>query len=702
MKKLLSASLAALIIAGASSIYAESPSFSDVKSGDWFYAAVTDAAERGILTGVGDGVFSPNGKMTRAQMVTVLARLSGEDATGKSVKMKFVDTDENAWYADYIGWGVEKGIAGGYPDGTFMPDEPVLRQELASFFVRYLNYANVKLPDAPKIEVFRDKDQIPEWAAEDVETLRLTGLMSGDGGRFNPNGETTRAEFATVVSRYFEVLPESRDIMYSALENIMDTVETKARRIYLKTGVTDWMTAENIGSLLLPQMGLDVLKYELIIPDQELEELRSDNNYGSITPDNSLSYTLDIAVKNRESGEITETKRCNFLFEKTNILVYVDPDDFDSGIDEVKYEEMKKRSIVSVGDLSRFAKAIKKAESGEDITVAYIGGSVTEGTGGGASSCYARISANWIAKRYPDINVNYVNAGIGGTTSVLGNIRVGEDVLSRNPDIVFVEFGVNDRDDDHHLETYESLVRTILSSEGDPAAILLFSAHKNIDAYPGNGYGRQETQKLVGEFYDLPMISIGSAINPAIEEGLIEWSDFSGDDVHPNKWGHQVYSDMIEYFLDTARASVKNMSDDELKISPIETDSHTPARYENLKFRDRSSLDLVSAGSWKDSQFGDRFDNGWKRSGAENENSPFTFKFTGSNLFLLYQGGEDFARLRVSIDGGDEIEVYSGGGSGIGYKLIASLEAEGEHTVSIRVRDEDKDRDAYIFAAAYN
>ena len=366
---------------------------------------------------------------------------------------------------------------------------------------------------------------------------------------------------------------------------------------------------------------------------------------------------------------------------------------------------MKIRSLTSLGDLSRLAKAIDKAERGEDITVAYIGGSITEGTGGGASACYARISANWLAKRYPDINVNYVNAGIGGTPSILGNIRVSRDVLEHNPDIVFVEFAVNDRyNDDFYTETYESLIRTILGSEGNPAVIMLFSPNNELVSEDRDlRYACQKEEQPIGEFYGIPMVSISAAVIPAIDEGIITWEMYSNDTVHPNKWGHQVYSDMIENFYREAISAIEEMSSEELQVKPLREDTYTGARYTNLKLCDRlTGLTPTDTGSWSSSDYGDHFNNGWKKSGNDSTNNPFTFTFTGSNLFLVYQGGSKYARLLVSVDGGPETEKYSGGPDGIGYGLIFSSDTPGEHTVSIRVNDEDIGKDAYILATAFN
>ena len=309
MKKFLSFFLASLILTcSLPAAYAKEPGFSDVDTGKWYYDAVTETAERGIMIGTSDIMFSPDESLTRAQLITVLGRLSGEDVTGKKEFLTFSDTYSNKWYADYVGWGAENGIITGYPDGSFMPDAPVLRQELVSFISRYLEYMEISFPDAPITDGFDDENQIPDWAKDAAEMLRTIGLIEGSGGLFNPGQNTTRAQCAALIMRYYGILPNARDIMHSRLENIMSLTEVKSHHIYLKTGVTDWMTAENIGSLLLPQLGLDINKYELVISESDLAELRSDSNYGAINVGDILFYRLSIAIKNKESGEVTENK----------------------------------------------------------------------------------------------------------------------------------------------------------------------------------------------------------------------------------------------------------------------------------------------------------------------------------------------------------------------------------------------------------
>ena len=116
--------------------------------------------------------------------------------------------------------------------------------------------------------------------------------------------------------------------------------------------------------------------------------------------------------------------------------------------------------IVNCGNWYRIKKVMRKAKSGEPITVGFLGGSITQGClSSTPETCYAYLVYEWWKKQFPDTSVTYVNAGIGGTTSQFGVARADSDLLSHHIDFSVVEFSVNDDDNAHFLETYEGLIR---------------------------------------------------------------------------------------------------------------------------------------------------------------------------------------------------------------------------------------------------
>ena len=222
--------------------------------------------------------------------------------------------------------------------------------------------------------------------------------------------------------------------------------------------------------------------------------------------------------------------------------------------DDVFTPQMLENSLVSVGNTQRVQAAIAKARAGEAVTIAYLGGSITEGALAQPQQtrCYAYLSAHAFADAYmPDPKLlHYVNAGISGTPSVLGITRLEQDVLRHEPDIVFVEFAVNDSNQMPYRIVYESMIRKLLADECQPAVVLIFT-------FMESGYSCQPHMQQVGKQYDLGMISVKDAIQPQITLGNITWRDYSSDYTHPNTAAHRFISEMIGNYFAKAEATAR-------------------------------------------------------------------------------------------------------------------------------------------------
>ncbi len=216
------------------------------------------------------------------------------------------------------------------------------------------------------------------------------------------------------------------------------------------------------------------------------------------------------------------------------------------------YNRVFTNGLLSTGNSFRLREKLTKSSNGEDIVICYLGGSVTEGEGStertpqGYKKGYAYMSYEYIRDKYgKGDNVKYVNAAISGTGSDLGMVRADEDVLSYAPDIIFVEFAVNNDNSAYNKMTYEGLIRKFLKAENEPAVILLFSAA----TYAGQ---TQTYMKPMGTYYDLPMVSMKTALDVPQNLKVIEWKDFSNDTVHPKTDGHKLYAKLIAYMIDKA------------------------------------------------------------------------------------------------------------------------------------------------------
>ncbi len=216
-----------------------------------------------------------------------------------------------------------------------------------------------------------------------------------------------------------------------------------------------------------------------------------------------------------------------------------------------RYKAMIDRSLLSRGNPERMEAAIARARAGERVTVAFIGGSITEGYNASDSlSSYARLTWKRFAERFGaegGSRVQYVNAGMAGTPSSLGVIRYERDVIGPvgcSPDVVIVEFAVNDGDDVTNGAAYESLVARILNEPSHPAVILLFSVFKS-------RWNLQERLIPIGEAYGLPMISVRDAIVSELDSGALGEDVFFDDLYHPTDEGHRIMADCLDRYFQT-------------------------------------------------------------------------------------------------------------------------------------------------------
>ncbi|MEQ2456009.1 S-layer homology domain-containing protein [Flavonifractor hominis] len=178
---------------------AAAPQFDDVAADAWYADAVAFAAERGLFQGVGENRFAPEASMSRAMLVTVLYRMSGQSAPAGG--SGFTDVPADAWYADAVSWAEANGIVQGMGEGVFAPDQDVSREQTAAILCRYSAYMGKAMPQGEP--AFADRSEIGAYAVEAVGAVQAAGLMNGrDGNRFAPRAGITRAEVATLLMRY--------------------------------------------------------------------------------------------------------------------------------------------------------------------------------------------------------------------------------------------------------------------------------------------------------------------------------------------------------------------------------------------------------------------------------------------------------------------------------------------------------------------
>jgi|GEM_PF-690535 len=177
--------------------------FTDVAASDWYYGAVKFVSENKIMNGTGAKSFDPGMNLNRAMMVQVLYNLEGKPSV--SAKADFSDVAADAWYADAVAWASANGIVNGVGDKKFAPQTNISREEMATILHRYCQYKEIELKSIREDGAFADADIISSWAAEAVASMYAAEIINGKGeGIFDPSGNATRAEVATLFMNFME------------------------------------------------------------------------------------------------------------------------------------------------------------------------------------------------------------------------------------------------------------------------------------------------------------------------------------------------------------------------------------------------------------------------------------------------------------------------------------------------------------------
>lgn len=184
------------------------PQFTDVAEDAWYHDYVYDLVYRGVVNGMTATTYEPEGKLTRAQFVKLLACSLEEAETLKTYEGQHPFTDsEGHWAEAYIAWAKDKGIVEGVSATEFDPEAPITREQMATIFGRYALKQGIELPKSDNAAgSFPDADKISEYAREFVELMRIAGILNGyEDGTFRPQGNATRAEAAKLFSLFLSI-----------------------------------------------------------------------------------------------------------------------------------------------------------------------------------------------------------------------------------------------------------------------------------------------------------------------------------------------------------------------------------------------------------------------------------------------------------------------------------------------------------------
>lgn len=321
-----------------------------------------------------------------------------------------------------------------------------------------------------------------------------------------------------------------------------------------------------------------------------------------------------------------------------------------------------------MNNITRLKNLMKRAANGESLVIGFLGGSITQGSlSSTPKTCYAYLVYEWWKKSFPNAAFSFVNGGIGGTTSHYGGARAWKDVLCYRPDIVTVDFSVNDDANEFFEETYEGTLRRLLAAPSAPAVVVL----NNV--FYDTGKNAQDYHNRIADHYGIPHVSIKDTIFPDVESGKIVRADITPDNLHPNDKGHRLVADEICKLLDSIKAEMeeetivgeniegKNTKTEASVLLPAPLTENAYEHSRLIQIQDNEAiLDGFLVDPIEKKGMLDIFKNGWT---AAHTNDKISFEIECSCLAVQYRKSvqQPVPKAKAVIDGDEAHAVILDG-----------------------------------------
>lgn len=322
-------------------------------------------------------------------------------------------------------------------------------------------------------------------------------------------------------------------------------------------------------------------------------------------------------------------------------------------------------------------------EDPSNINIVYIGGSITQGAGAGSGQNWVSLTGRYFSKTFGEKNVHNFNAGIGGTGSEYGLLRLKRDVIDRNPDMVFIEFAVNDggRDTTRFLE---SMVLSLQNLEKVPYICFVYTTNRTLNV-------NQTYQRAVADYYGLAQIDFQARMARELKDNSGKtMEDYLGDSVHPNATGYAVYGDEVTKCLATGNYYTK----------PKQTEKRLNPKSMSVNTTFSPAADYVTTNGWTK---GGNYITTWEDAGAVGQK--LHFEFTGNVLAIEHRLHKNGGMYSVTIDGKlrDTVSDYykdNGGQLVLGYSNFDL--GHGKHTLDLEVVDSKDSASGGYLVGLYN
>ncbi len=341
-------------------------------------------------------------------------------------------------------------------------------------------------------------------------------------------------------------------------------------------------------------------------------------------------------------------------------------------------------AVDSIDDL---ANTYHKLTAEKKLHIVYLGGSVTDGHGGSDGYCWRSATTEWFKSNFPSAEITDTNAGWGGTGSYWGFFRMDEAVLAYNPDLVFIEFAINDAYAGHsRLQSslyMEGIVRKIREQNPKCDIVFVFVTDNNGAGRMGKEYDQLLGHKDVAAHYGIPTINVGFALVDEMNRTGNGWEYYVMDIVHPNNKGYKVYADCVAEHLQNWLVTSPNkagLNDHERPANDLVSNLSTQSEIVKAeKLTNYTGFTLFNSKNNLVSHVGKTL------YGAKG--SVIEFEFTGRGLGILVDA-ERLPTVKITVDGKETIvKKFTGTMSEV--QLLDNL-SYGKHTVKIEVIDGTK------------
>lgn len=345
--------------------------------------------------------------------------------------------------------------------------------------------------------------------------------------------------------------------------------------------------------------------------------------------------------------------------------------------------------------LQKLAACMELAEQGTEQTIGFLGGSITQGSLATEHiNTYAYRVYDWWCRSFPNSKFHYVNGGIGGTTSYFGVARAVEDVLMYQPDVLVLDFSVNDEPNEFFQETFEGVLRKLLSWQSKPAVLIL----NNV--FYDTGINAQKYHNLVAEHYQVPYVSIRDSIYEEMKNGKYTREELTPDGLHPNDFGHTLVAGEIIRLLEYIKENRKKILQDQKEKMFVFPTSLTRNSYENaehLTIRN-SQPQLLGFRADTEEKTGhlDCFKNGWI---GRKKGDRIIFQVNCTNIAVQYRKTirKPTPIARILVDGKEDQAVILDGnfeetwGDCLYLEPLLHHGEERNHTVEIEIVESYED-----------